>query len=63
MAHRGLDTLADLGESHLIWAFCNACDRSTELKTRQLIAVYGAELTIQGLKPRQRTVLMDASTV
>ena len=30
----------------------NACDRSTELKTHQLIAVYGAEFAIADLKRR-----------
>ena len=52
MAQRGLDTLADLGDSHRIWTFCNACDRSTELKTHQLIAVYGAAFPIDELKRR-----------
>ena len=33
-------------------AFCRTCDRSTELKTHQLIAVYGAEFAIAGLKRR-----------
>ena len=52
MAQRGLDTLAGLGDRHVIWAFCHACDRSTELKTHQLIAVYGAEFAIADLKRR-----------
>jgi len=52
MAQRGLSTLADLGDSHIIWAFCNACDRSTRLSTHQLVAVYGAEFAIAQLKGR-----------
>jgi hypothetical protein len=52
MAQRGLDRLTDLGDSHRIWAFCNACDRSTELKIDQLIAVYGADSAIAALKRR-----------
>ena len=52
MAQRGLDTLADLGDRHVIWAFCNACDRSTRLSTHQLVAVYGADFTISELKGR-----------
>ena len=35
-----------------IWAFCHTCDRSTELKTHQLVAVYGAEFAIADLKRR-----------
>ena len=31
MVERGLNTLADLGERHSIWAFCRTCDRSTRL--------------------------------
>ena len=50
MAERGLDTLAGLGERHVIWAFCPTCDRSTALKTHQLVAVYGAEFAIAELK-------------
>ena len=52
MAQRGLDTLAGLGERHTIWAFCPTCDRSTELRPHQLVAVYGGEFTIAELKRR-----------
>ncbi len=44
MAQRGLDTLADLGDRHVICSMCDPCGRSTELKTHQLVAVYAAEL-------------------
>ena len=50
MAQRGLDTLADLGDRHVIHSMCDPCGRSTELKTHQLIAVYGAEFAIADLK-------------
>jgi len=52
MAQRGLDTLADLGERHVIFAVCDPCGRSTELKTPQLIAVYGPKFAIADLKRR-----------
>ena len=52
MAQRGLDTLADLGDSHVIFAFCDPCGRSTRLNTVRLIAVYGAGFAVQDLKRR-----------
>ena len=52
MAQRGLNTLADLGDRHVIYSMCDPCGRSTELKTKQLIAVYGAEFAIAELKRR-----------
>jgi len=52
MAQRGLDTLADLGDRHVIFAMCDPCGRSTKLSAPRLIAVYGAELAIQDLKRR-----------
>jgi hypothetical protein len=48
----GLNTIADLGDSHVIWAFCDACDRSTRLNTARLVAVNGGELAIADLKRR-----------
>ena len=52
MAQRGLDRQADLGDRHVIFAVCDPCGRSTELKTHQLIAVNGPELAIADLKRR-----------
>jgi hypothetical protein len=52
MAERGLNTLADLGDRHVVFAVCDPCGRSTKLSTPRLIAVYGAKLAIQDLKRR-----------
>ena len=60
MAQRGLDTLADLGDRHVIFALCDPCGRSTRLSTPRLIAVYGAELAIQDLKRRLRCSLLNS---
>ena len=52
MGEQGLNTLADLGDRHIIFAFCDSCGRSTKLSSPRLIAVYGAELAIAELKRR-----------
>ena len=52
MLQRGLNTLADLGDSHVIYADCPLCSRSVKLNTAQLSRRYGAELTIAALKYR-----------
>ena len=52
MLQRGLNTLADLGDSHVIYADCPLCSRSVELNTTRLSRRYGAELTIAALKYR-----------
>ena len=50
MLRRGLNTLADLGDSFAIYADCPLCSRSVKLNTGQLSRRYGAELTIAALK-------------
>src|ERR671910_844492 len=52
MPERGLNRLADLGDRHVIWTFCNSCDRSTSLSTPRLIAVYGPTFATEELKRR-----------
>ena len=52
MPGRGLNTLADLGDSHAIYADCDRCSRSIKLNGARLAAIYGAELTIAELKHR-----------
>ena len=52
MAERGLNTLADLGDRHVIYALCNPCQRSTRLSPPRLIAVYSAQFGLQDLKRR-----------
>lgn len=47
MLRRGLDTLADLGDSQVIYADCGRCSRSIKLNTARY-----AELTIAELKHR-----------
>jgi hypothetical protein len=52
MLPRGLNTLADLGDSHVIYSDCDRCSRSVKLNTAQLSRKYGAELTIAALRYR-----------
>jgi hypothetical protein len=52
MLGRGLNTLADLGDSHVIYADCRLCSRSVKLNSAQLSRKYGAELAIAALKYR-----------
>lgn len=52
MPERGLNTLADLGDQHAIYAFCDPCKRSERLNTDRIAAVYGADFTIAELKHR-----------
>jgi C4-type Zn-finger protein len=52
MLQRGLNTLADLGDSHVIYADCPLCSRSVKLNTAQIGRRYGRELTIAALKYR-----------
>jgi len=52
MLQRGLNTLGELGDSHVIYADCDRCSRSIKLSTARYIALYGAELTIKALKHR-----------
>jgi len=52
MPERGLNRLADLGDKHVIFAFCGPCDRSRKLITPQLVAMYGEQLGIDELKRR-----------
>jgi hypothetical protein len=47
-----LHTLADIGAAHSVTAYCEHCRHSRELNIPWLIAVYGGELTIAGLKAR-----------
>jgi len=48
----GLNTLADLGASHAIYADCDACSRSIRLDAARLGAVHGPQLSIAELKHR-----------
>ena len=52
MLGSSLDTLADLGDRHVIYSDCGPCNRSIRLSTKRLAALYGAELTIAELKHR-----------
>ena len=52
MAETSLATIADLGDSHVIYAFCTACRRDTQLETPRLAAVYGPRLLISELRER-----------
>ena len=52
MPESGLNTLADLGDSHAIYADCRLCCRSVKLSTKQLSRTYGAEFTIAALRYR-----------
>lgn len=52
MLQRGLNTLADLGDSHVIYADCDPCGRSVKLITGRLASMYGAGFTIAQLKHR-----------
>ena len=47
-----LDTIGDLGERHVLYAFCSMCRRDTQLETPRLAAVYGAGLRISELRKR-----------
>ena len=47
-----LETLGDLGDRHVLFAFCTSCDRSTRLSTERLAAVYGPGLSIAELRRR-----------
>lgn len=49
---RELRTLADLGDRHAIYAFCDPCGRSVQLNAARLAALYGAEFTIAELRHR-----------
>jgi hypothetical protein len=49
---RGLNTLADLGDSHTIYADCRLCNRSVKLSTAQLSRKYGGAFTIAALRYR-----------
>ena len=44
MAGSSLDTLADLGDRHVIYSDCGPCNRSIRLSTKRLAAFYGAKL-------------------
>ena len=52
MAEIRLQTLGDLGDAHVIYAFCTACRRHAQLETPRLTAVYGARLRISELRER-----------
>jgi len=52
MPRRGLNTLADLGDSHAIYADCDPCSRSIRLNAARLAAIYGPQFTIAELKHR-----------
>src|SRR5688572_31482432 len=52
MLQRGLNTLGELGNSHVIYADCRLCSRSVKLSTAQLSRKYGAEFTIAELRHR-----------
>jgi hypothetical protein len=48
----GLHTIGDLADHHVIYAHCRPCQRSVQLDSRRLVAVYGAGLTIPELRKR-----------
>ena len=52
MAEVRLETLGDLGDAHVIYAFCTTCRRDAQLEIPRLTAVYGARLRIRELRER-----------
>jgi hypothetical protein len=52
MLQRALNTLADRGDTHAIYADCRLCSRSVKLKTKQLRQKCGAQFTIAAFRYR-----------
>ncbi len=47
-----VDTIGALRDTHLVYAFCTACRRDTQLDLARLAAVYGGGLTLGDLRER-----------